>query len=837
MASVAPWGGRVCLQGRPRPQRWHPGLPQTAEKVLESTCPEVSTVDTIIASLRAQPEVLQGHAADQVHDAGHAPGAPRRHITREMAAAVAVCLLDTPSDGHRQKLQVPTRLFPHLPTASEIIRNDADAAFYLKCRFLGRTSRWLTYGATVKLRQKLFRVLARFRRAGLAGEEVYTACILFFTCLGMGRRAHAIFDMALEDGIRPNSRMYNFLLGAYANEGNWTMTCQLWTQMVRNDILPTPHSFNILLRAQQRAGNKREVFELLMNMSDIMKPNSMTWTIMLAACTTYAEAMLVMKDMKRHDIHPDNRTVGAILDACVLCGDVDNAEQCTRTAEKEWGVPFTSGTYNVLMNVYKEAGDFEGLKLTFRRMQTAGCRADTLSYNLLVTSCALEHDVRTARQAFIEAEQLGISRTLHMNTAIMAVFGYCGDHEWTQRCWESRPGKGPSAKRTEPQLFNAREAYLASRLYAHRQVAWGLMAEMFRMRDPALLESANPYILQCLLSCSIWLRGWGVLPVWRMMRQVRTPRRALGSVDARRHQAVLHVSLDWMLATSCALWLKDHSALSDEARERMELAPLDPVQAPRHLGLLEEVWESAFRRGASMGARIFEPLLVAYCKLGLVERAKARFRRLLTGRANPRLMYPHAKMFRQMYRTSGDAEAAALCDSSITRYHNLRLWAQPAATVLQEMADDGVKPDEDTFAMVRDKQRVQQAKVRRANKEKEMIIRNAPGGSAEEDFLVGIVSDQLPFVSQRVNDIGPPERDDGRTDLLGYLRRLSREDPELPGTHGQLAAKDESMPLSAYLEALVDGKLDRFYYEELDERGAYVEEDVDAEAEEYQIVQ
>eukprot|EP01065_Artemidia_motanka_P020028 TRINITY_DN23991_c0_g1_i1.p1 TRINITY_DN23991_c0_g1~~TRINITY_DN23991_c0_g1_i1.p1 ORF type:complete len:834 (+),score=239.85 TRINITY_DN23991_c0_g1_i1:53-2503(+) len=773
-------------------------------------------VDSIIASLRSHPVV------QPKENAKRASPVVRASTLDQLDRFTDNRDLQRGAQGHNKR-----QVF-----ASETIKSDADAAFYLKCRFLGRTSRWLTYAATVKLRQRLFRVLARFRRVGLAGEEVYTACILFFTCLGMGRRAHSIFDMALEDGIRPNSRMYNFLLGAYANEGNWSMTCQLWTQMVRNDILPSPHSFNVLLRAQQRAGNKREVFDLLLSLSDIMKPNSMTWTVVLAACTTHDEAMLVLKDMRRHDVHPDNRTVGAILDACVLCGDVDSAERTTRTAEKEWGVPFTSGTYNVLMNVFKEAGDIDGLKMTFSRLRQSGCRPDTLSYNLLVTCCGLEHDVATARRAFVEAEELGISRTLHMNTAIMAVFGYSGDHEWAQRCWESRPGKGPSAKRTEPQLFNVRESYLASRLYAHREVSWGLMAELFRLRDPTLMEGSNPYIIQCLASCSIYLRGWGLTPVWRMMRQIRTPKRALGSVDARRHQAVLHVSIDWMMALSCSLWVMDRPHLADDVRAAAEADPEAPITGHRVLALAEEIFDHAFRRGASMGARVFEPLLLCYSATGLLERAKTRFLKLLKGRANPRKMYHHAKVFREMFKADENAEAVALCNNTILRYHNLRVWQVQSTQILQDMADDGVKPDEDTFAQIRDKQRQQQAKQRRLQREKEMIVKR-PGG--DEDFLVGVSSDHLPFVSQKLNDLGPLT-DEPPVDLAGYLREIALKGPPLAATHGSLQPKDEGMPLSAYLEALVDGNLDRFYYDVLDDsKGTYVEDALDAEAEEFQI--
>ena len=639
------------------------------------------------------------------------------------------------------------------PTKEDSIRCDADAAFFVKCKYLGRTSRWMSYNQTVELRNDLYRTISKFRRSGLAGEELFTASILFFTCLGMGQRAHAVFDMALEDGIRPNSRMYNFLLGAYANEGKWKMVYQLWTQMVRNDILPTPHSFNLLLRAQQKGGNKLQVFELMNQMSEIMKPNSMTWTILLSAATTYSESVLLLADMKRHDLIPDNRTIGAVLDACVLAGDVNNAEALARRAEREWGVPFTTGTYNTLINVYKEIGDFEGVNETIRRMQLAGCRPDTLSYNLLLTSAALNQDVHLGRTAFMEAESLGVSRTLHMNTAITAVFGYSGDYANAQRCWEARPGRGPSAKRTEAQVQNIRECCISARMLLYKHRTQGLMSEMYRMRDPTLIDCNNPYLLLCLLRTCFVLRGWGIRMVWRTMCQVRTPKQTLAAIDTRRHQAILHIAIDCLLVKAVFLWIHDHPNISNEMRAQAERDPTLPTGIV-NVDLMEDVFDRAFKRGPSMASKLVGPLIASYAALNMPRRAMYQYRKLLVGDASVRNMQPHVLTMRDMFEAGGDTEAVALCNSNITRYHDLTLWRVPANDVLKSLAADGGKPSDATFQRIREKQTRQQQSTRRKQREAEMIINGVPGEKdAQEDYLVGVVSDQLPFISPRLNAV------------------------------------------------------------------------------------
>eukprot|EP01063_Lacrimia_lanifica_P019797 TRINITY_DN27210_c0_g1_i1.p1 TRINITY_DN27210_c0_g1~~TRINITY_DN27210_c0_g1_i1.p1 ORF type:complete len:805 (+),score=229.66 TRINITY_DN27210_c0_g1_i1:243-2417(+) len=701
--------------------------------------------------------------------------------------------------------------------ATDAIKCDADAAFYVKCRFLGRTSRWMTYTQTVDTRNNLYRLLARFRRAGLAGEETFTACILFFTTLGMGQRAHAVFDMALEDGIRPNSRMYNFLLGGYANEGKWQMVYQLWAQMVRNEILPTPHSFNVLLRAQAKAGNKLEVFEMMKTLSPIMKPNTMTWTILLSACTSSEEAFAILGDMKRHDILPDTRTVGAIIDACVLSGDVNRAESLIRQAERQWGIACTTGTYNTLMNVYKEAGDFGGVKEVFRRMQVARCRPDTLSYNLLVTSSALSQDVHTGRAAFSEAESLGVARTLHMNTSVTAVFGYSGDYENAQRCWESRPGKGPSAKRTEPQLANIRECYVAARLLSYPRKTTALMKELYRLRDPTLIDNTNPYILQCFLRACISLRGWGVKPLWRIMCQVRAPKKALAAIDTRRHQAVLHTSLDNLLATAICLWIKDHPYVEKTILREADRNPWE-ASGITYLDLLEDVFAKAMKRGPSMAAHMLPAMNLSYSSLGLVRRAMVRYEQLLKGGASYRAMYPHARTFREMFKLNKNHEAVDMCNEVIVQYHNTTLWRVPTAQFLTSLAEEGVKPSELSFALIREKQTRAQSEERRRKREQEMIIRNVPGVSnAEEDHLVGIVSDQMPFISSRLNEVDEKSAQphDGKETIDTLLAGLARSEPIANGLVGQADPKSETLPLTSYLEHVVDGTLDKFYTEEI----------------------
>eukprot|EP00754_Rhynchopus_humris_P039830 Rhum_TRINITY_DN22922_c0_g1::Rhum_TRINITY_DN22922_c0_g1_i1::g.176531::m.176531 len=716
------------------------------------------------------------------------------------------------------------------PLATDQLRCDADAAFYIKCRFLGRTSRWMTYQATVELRNQLYRVLSRFRRAGLAGEEVFTAAILFFTCLGMGPRAHAVFDMAMEDGIRPNSRMYNFLLGAYANQGKWQMVYQLWVQMVRNDILPTPHSFNLLLRAQQKGGNKLEVFELMELTSEIMKPNSMTWTILLAATTNYWEASKIVQDMKRHDILPDNRTIGAILDSCVLTGDINNAELVARLAEREWGIPFTTGVYNVLMNAYKEIGDYEGVIDAFKRMQAAGCRPDTLSYNLLITTSALSLNTRMGRTAFIEADVLAVSRTLHMNTGITAVFGYAGDCDTAQKCWESRPGRGPSAKRTEPQVANMRECYITTRLMSYKNPTEALMSELYRLRDPSFMSTANPYIVQAFLRMCLVLRGWGVKPMWRVMCQTRTPKMALSSVDTRRHQAILHIALDHHLCVAVYLWIHDHRDVSPQLLQRADARPDKPTGIV-HLDLVEDVFERALKRGPGMAAKLIGPLIASYSVLGLVERSKRQFKRLLEANAAVRHLYPHLKVMRDIYTLAGDVDAAEKCGEFITEYHNGTLWKKSTASVIKALADDGVKPSKLTFALIREKQAKAQQLQRRKKRDEEMIIKQVPGvAGGQEDFLIGVVSDQLPFISTRLNNVQQPT---GESETVAsLLSSLAREEAPATGLARDSSMKESDLPLTTYLERSIDGTLENFYSDEPDKTSS---PNHDLEADEYSM--
>ena len=633
------------------------------------------------------------------------------------------------------------------------IRTDADGAFFIKCHFLGKTSRWNTYSATVALRNDLFRVLGNFRRQGIAGEEVYTAAVLFFTQLHMGGRAHRVFNMAIEDGIRPNSRLFNFLLGAYANEGNWDETCRLWVQMVRRDILPTPHSFNLLIRAQQRRGKKKDAFELLSLLTDIMQPNSQTWTILLSAATTYEEATLLLGDMRKQDHLPDNRSVGAILDACVMSGDINNAEDLLRRAEAEWGVPLTTGTFNVLLNLYKEIGDLEGVKECMRRMIASGCRPDTLTYNLLVSMCGLCGDTHSGRAAFVEAESLGMSRTIHMSTAITAVFGYAGDHENLSRCWESRPGRGTTAKRTEPQLANMRECHVASRLLAYDNISEGLMKEFYRLRDIDMTDQSNPFLVQTLVRSSVAIRGWGIKPIWRMVKQVRSPKESALAIDLRRHQKVLHITTDLMIGNAIVLWIVDHCNITEDVLNKIESNPWSPTGIT-HLDLIEEIFMSAFNRGPSMGAALVGHLLASYAAFGIVNRAMVRFSDLLEGNASVRWMYPHATSMREIYSLSKDQSSVDLCNDVITRYHNQTLWKLPSAEVLQNIAEDGSKPSDQTFSLIREKRNRAQAATRQLQREKDMVIRQIPGEKeGKEDFLIGIVSDQAPFISGKLNAV------------------------------------------------------------------------------------
>ena len=640
-----------------------------------------------------------------------------------------------PERGHRGAVK-----------GSDTIKCDADAGFYLEWKFKKQHND--SYRVVVQNRNQMYRLIARFRRQGLAGEEVFTVGIKYFAQLTMGARAHAIFDMALEDGVRPNSRMYGHLLTAYGKSGDWKMVHHLLSQMLRNQVTPTTGDFNSIMRAHSRAGNKREVLEILSITNTIFPPDLLSWNVIMSNTTSCREAMLLFSDMRESGIVPETRLICSILDSCVNGGEINSAESILRLAERQWGIVPIGSTYNVMMNVYLALGDHEGVKETFSRLQREGHRPNRFSYGTLIKSSALARDTHTGRAAFIEANEFDYSGSIQINTSLTAVFGYAGDHQNAQRCWEGRPGKGPAAKRTEQQLTNIRECFVSARLGSYPQKSIGLMAENFRLRDPNMMTTGSPYILQSLVLNSVALRGWGVKPIWRMLCQARTPKSGSeSSMDTRRRQKGQHITTDVILSVAIALWIKDHPVVESSLIEKIERDPWAGTGIV-HLDLLEDIFARAYNRGPSMGATIISQLLSSYAAIGALNRAMVRFKKLLEGDAALRLMYPHATSMRDIYYLSKDQSSVDLCNDVITRYHNQTLWKLPSAEVLQKIAEDGSKPSDETFALIREKRTKAQTVATRKKRMAESQETVQPEG---EENIIGISNKQLPLILERLN--------------------------------------------------------------------------------------
>ncbi|KAJ4833295.1 Pentatricopeptide repeat-containing protein, chloroplastic [Turnera subulata] len=197
---------------------------------------------------------------------------------------------------------------------------------------------------------------------------VISALIAMYARCGKLEMGHRVFSqMDKRDVVSWNS-----LISSYGVHGFGKKAIQIFEDMTRSGILPTPISFAAALVACSHAGLVEEgkmLFESMYKQYGI-RPRGEHYACMvdlLGRANRLGEAVKIIEDMRDE---PDPEVWGSLLGACRIHCNVELAERaCKRLFELE---PTNAGNYVLLADIYAQAGLRNEVKRVKKLLEARG---------------------------------------------------------------------------------------------------------------------------------------------------------------------------------------------------------------------------------------------------------------------------------------------------------------------------------------------------------------------------------------------------------------------------------------------------------------------------------
>lgn len=284
--------------------------------------------------------------------------------------------------------------------------------------------------------------------AGLSALNLYTATDLIRAQAKLGNwgAARRILgalegDENLIDGIRASAwpiefkldtTCYNTVLTAMTNAGKLDVAGELFQEMCEPVLFSTVRpkknavSFNIMIAAYARSGNRDEAFRIFNEMNEAgLKPDKYTITSLVKAVVNdgdFDTAKNFLRDMKRAGIEADVTSYNTVIRA--LCDKLMWFEAKELVADMESrGINANGKTYGLLMNALlksKKPGPCLTLfEAACADRKTAALTENIKLYTTAITAAAMLGDVDRALEYYSRMSFAGIKPNIKTLTSLM----------------------------------------------------------------------------------------------------------------------------------------------------------------------------------------------------------------------------------------------------------------------------------------------------------------------------------------------------------------------------------------------------------------------------------
>lgn len=236
------------------------------------------------------------------------------------------------------------------------------------------------------------------------------------------------------DGAPLSAPTCGSLIKAHGQMGDVSGVWQVWHEMTKKEVQPTPITFGCMIEAlvmNQRTEDARDLVEQIWtSQKDQSLVNTVIYSTMLkgfARAKQPERVMALYDEMRERGIACNTITYNTVLNACSLAGALHNIPRLlTDMHNASPSIEPDIVTYSTLVKAYCVSGDVSRAFEVFREMKrSTKFSVDEVLYNTLLDGCAKERRLNDALELMDDMRRAGVPPSNYTLSILLKILGRC----------------------------------------------------------------------------------------------------------------------------------------------------------------------------------------------------------------------------------------------------------------------------------------------------------------------------------------------------------------------------------------------------------------------------
>merc|ERR1719247_3761481 len=302
------------------------------------------------------------------------------------------------------------------------------------------------------------RVLAEARKAGCASVVVYSALMRVYAMSRLFHKTCDLYSTLREDGLEPDTIMYGSLIKAAVEcgrldlsktllqksgtldiqnymslfracgrERNSRKAVELLADLESSDVGVDTTAYNCVLDVCIKWGDKKSVADLFTKMKVTGFVDTISYNTLLkgmgAGATGLTDAAMVLAEMRKFGLQPNQITYNSLINYAISCGDVSQAWGFIKNMEEE-SIPVDNFTCSIMMKGLRHSSQPSDVDRTLSLIERSPVTPDDVLVNTLLDACIRLRDVSRLTNALKTFHGSGVVPSEHAYGSVIKAYGH-----------------------------------------------------------------------------------------------------------------------------------------------------------------------------------------------------------------------------------------------------------------------------------------------------------------------------------------------------------------------------------------------------------------------------
>merc|ERR1719331_706391 len=302
------------------------------------------------------------------------------------------------------------------------------------------------------------RVLAEARKAGCASVVVYSALMRVYAMARLFQKTCDLYATLREDGLTPDTIMYGGLIKAAVEcgrldlsktllqqsgtldiqnymslfracgrERNTRKAVELLADLESSDVGVDTTAYNCVLDVCIKCGDKKSVADLFTKMKVTGYVDTISYNTLLkgmgAGATGLTDAGMVLAEMRKFGLQPNQITYNSLINYAISCGNVPQAWGFIKNMEEE-SIPVDNFTCSIMMKGLRHSSQPTDVDRTLSLIERSPVTPDDVLVNTLLDACIRLRDVSRLTNALKTFHGSGVVPSEHAYGSVIKAYGH-----------------------------------------------------------------------------------------------------------------------------------------------------------------------------------------------------------------------------------------------------------------------------------------------------------------------------------------------------------------------------------------------------------------------------